>query len=250
MTLERFSGATVLVTGASSGIGRACAERFATEGARVVLCGRNADRLGEAAASLPGGSHLILPFDVLDEDATKTAIRESSRERPFRAIVHAAGIHALRPLQIESGKTLAAMLATNVGGAFAVVRAALGPGVLTEGSSIVIISSQAATRGTGAASAYAASKGALEAAGRSWAVEFSRRKVRVNMISPGVVKTAMTDRMFAALGQQQREAIETRHLLGLGEPQDVAAAAAYLASDEAKWLTGATLAVDGGYSAW
>jgi NAD(P)-dependent dehydrogenase (short-subunit alcohol dehydrogenase family) len=118
-----------------------------------------------------------------------------------------------------------------------------------EGGSLLFLSSVYATGGAAGETGYSATKGAVAAASRSLAVELARRRIRVNTISPGMVRTPMTESALAVLSGDQIEAIEKKHLLGTGTPADVARAAVFLLSPAAAWITGADLAVDGGYSA-
>jgi NAD(P)-dependent dehydrogenase (short-subunit alcohol dehydrogenase family) len=118
-----------------------------------------------------------------------------------------------------------------------------------EGAGVVWLSSAAALRGTAAFGAYAAAKGALISAARVAAVELASRKVRVNVIAAGVVRTAMSEAWLGKLREEQIEAVEKDHLLGFGRPEDVAGAVAFLLSADARWMTGSVLTVDGGLCA-
>jgi len=247
--MSRLSG-TILITSATSGIGRACATRLVSDGASVVLWGRDIGRMHDMAGEL-GSAARCQQVELTNEAQVKGALAQLKSDGvPLYGLVHAAGMHAIRPLILESESTLVSLLEANVGTVFRLTRLALAMGLLRGPGSIVTVSSQAAVRGTAGAAGYAATKGALEAAVRSWAVELARRKLRVNAVSPGVVRTPMTDRYFAALGKEQQFAIEGRHLLGLGDPIDVAAAVAFLISEDARWITGSVLSVDGGFSCW
>jgi len=115
-----------------------------------------------------------------------------------------------------------------------------------DGASIVYLASAAAMIGNIGEAVYAASKGALLSACRSLAAELASRRIRVNVVAPGVVETPMSDRWLGQLAPEQREALRSRHLLGFGHPEDVAAAIAFLASDDARWITGTCLTIDGG----
>jgi NAD(P)-dependent dehydrogenase (short-subunit alcohol dehydrogenase family) len=117
------------------------------------------------------------------------------------------------------------------------------------GSSIVFISSVAALVGEPGASVYSAAKGALISLARSLAVELAAERVRVNCVIPGLVRTPMGDRLVKLLSPAEALELEKRHCLGFGDPSDIAAAVAFLLSDDARWITGTTLVVDGGYSA-
>ena len=161
------------------------------------------------------------------------------------AAVLAAGQHAFHPLQLMKGPSIDEMLANNVRSALLCTRAAvkLAP---RSGASIVWVSSAAAILGQPAESLYAAAKGALVAACRSLATELAPRRIRINAVAPGVVETPMSQAWLALLSPDQVNAVRSRHLLGFGSACDVAAGIAFLASDEACWITGTCLTIDGG----
>jgi NAD(P)-dependent dehydrogenase (short-subunit alcohol dehydrogenase family) len=249
--MQRFAGKTILVTGASSGIGRATAVRMANEGARVVLVARDVPRLEETLSQLAGSTHVVRVCDLTDEaqmTALMTELRTVSGE--IHGVAHCAGIHWLRPVQITESKHLMEMLMSHVGSGLSLTRALIGQRLLPkEGGAIVWVSSAAALRGGAGEAAYAAAKGALISAAKSLAVELARRRVRVNVVVPGVVRTPQSEAFLATLAPEQAKAVEQRHLLGLGEPADVAASIAFLLSSDARWITGSYIVVDGGLMA-
>jgi NAD(P)-dependent dehydrogenase (short-subunit alcohol dehydrogenase family) len=244
--VRRFEGKTVLVVGASSGIGLAVARRFAEEGASVICVARTKERLDRVVADLPGTGHLVLPFDAANEAEVDTATTQlKSEKRALHAAILCAGQHSLRPLQLLKASHIDESLAANVRSALLCTRMAakLSP---REGTSIVYLASAAAMIGNIGEAVYAASKGALLSACRSVAVELASKRIRVNVVAPGVVETPMSDRWLSQLAPEQREAVRSRHLLGFGRAEDVAAAIAFLASDDARWITGTCLTIDGG----
>jgi NAD(P)-dependent dehydrogenase (short-subunit alcohol dehydrogenase family) len=244
--VRRFEGKTVLVVGGSSGIGLAAARRFAEEGGAVICAARTKERLELVVADLPGTGHLALPFDAANEaEVDHAASRLKSEKRAVHAAILCAGQHSLRPLQLLKASHIDESLAANVRSALLCTRMAarLSP---REGASIVYLSSAAAMIGSIGEAAYAASKGALLSACRSVAVELASKRIRVNVVAPGVVESPMSDRWLSQLAPEQREAVRARHLLGFGHAQDVASAVAFLASDEARWITGTCLTIDGG----
>ena len=247
MTSKIFENRTVLVTGGSSGIGLAIATRVALSGGNVMLMARDAERLLAAKDSLPNKDrHCAYACDLADEDAVVAAFREiKERISPLYAAVLAAGAHAVRPLAITKAKDLEAMYAANVLTALNVSRACM-KFLDPEGASLLFLSSAAALHGSSAAVAYAAAKGALLSAMRSLAKELAGRKVRANAIAAGVVKTSMSEKFLGTLLPEHQQQVEKDHPLGLGTPDQVAAAASFLISADANWITGATLAVDGG----
>jgi len=246
-----FDGRCIVVTGASSGIGRACAIELAAHGARIVMIGRSADRLGETGAQLAGSGHRTATLDLEDLDKIGPAIRHTAETAgPLYGLCHAAGVVATTPLSATTSDVVNRMMRVNVLAGLELARAVTRRDVMTpDGGSLVFLSSVYATGGAAGETAYSATKGAVAAAARSMAVELARRRIRVNTISPGMVRTPMTESALAVLSSEQIEAIERKHLLGTGTPGDVARAAVFLLSPAAAWITGANLAVDGGYSA-
>ncbi len=237
-----------LVTGASSGIGLATATRLAEEGSRIVLVARDSERLQAACASLPGERHLSRSCDVTDEDALKALFKELRETvETIDGLAHCAGIHWLRPLKVTNNAALTEMLTSQIGGSIAVTKAyVFGKVAPATGAAIVWLSSAAALQGESGTAAYSAAKGGLISAGRSLAVELAPRHIRLNVISPGVVRTPQSEAFLSQLSDERRQAIENAHLIGISEPADVAAAATYLLSEDSRKITGANLVVDGG----
>jgi NAD(P)-dependent dehydrogenase (short-subunit alcohol dehydrogenase family) len=249
--MKRFSGRTFLVTGVGSGIGRATAIRLADEGGRLVAIDRDHSRLSETVLKLGEGGHSVRLIDTTDEPALIQMARELHEDHiTLDGIVHCAGIHWLRPLQLTDQKSLLEMLNSHVASSIALTRAVVSGRLVPEGgTSVIWLSSAAALQGGAGALAYSAAKGALISAARVLAVELARRKVRVNVIAPGVVRTAQSDAFLSKLSPEQVRSIEADHLLGLGEPEDIAGPIAFLLSSDARWITGTTIVVDGGLTA-
>lgn len=249
--MNRFKGNTFLITGAGSGIGRASAIRLAAEGSRIVAVDRDSPRLKDIYSTLPEGSHMMCLIDTTDETALNHMATELRKENiMLDGIVHCAGIHWLRPLQLTDNKSLLEMLNSHVVSSIALTRAVIAGHLLSkEGASVILLSSAAALRGGAGTVAYSAAKGALISAARVLAVELARRKVRVNVIAPGVVRTPQSEAFLSGLTAEQVQSINTDHLLGIGEPEDIAGVVAFLLSKDARWITGTTVVVDGGLTA-
>jgi len=245
-----LENATYLVTGASSGIGRACCVRLAALGARVVLTGRDEGRLEETRGLLHGEGHQARPFDLMGgEDAGKWLKGLGEGFGGLNGMVHCAGVHKVLPLRMVSEDAAVQIFRANVATAFNLAGAFSWPKVRQYPCSLVFLSSVVARAGQPAVSLYAASKGAIDAMVRSLALEFAPQGVRVNAVAPGLVKTQMGERIINMLPEEQLQRVIDYHLLGLGTPEDVANAVAFLLGDGARWITGTTLTVDGGYTA-
>lgn len=246
-----FEGRNVVVTGASSGIGRACAVELSALGARVVLMGRDTGRLAATRALLTGSGHETLALDLTALDRVAPAIVDlAARVGPLYGLCHVAGVVATTPLSTTTVDVVQSMMTVNVLAGLELARTVVRRDIMTpDGGSLVFMSSVYGRAGAAGQTGYSATKGAIAAAVRAMAIELARRRVRVNSISPGLVRTPMTDTALDVLSSGQVAAIEQRHPLGLGTPTDVARAAVFLLAPATAWITGADLVVDGGYSA-
>lgn len=240
-----------LITGAGSGIGRALALRIAAAGGKVILVGRHEDALRETADSLPGSGHQFHETELTDGPAVAALFAKlRANGHQLRGLVHCAGIHWLRPIQVTTAELYQTMLDSHLKSAFHLLKEAVGQRAFPKvGASIVLMSSAAAIQGGAGAFAYASAKGGLISAARVAAMEYANRKVRVNCIVAGVVDTPQSRAFLEKMTAGQREAICQDHPLGFGTPEDVAAAAEFLLSDGARWITGSVLVVDGGLTA-
>lgn len=242
----RFAGKSILVTGGSAGIGLATATLLTREGARVALLARDSARLAAAQATLAGSGHLSLPCDAASEDAVAASLKVIKEQwGNVHGAVLCAGAHSVRPLAVSKAANFEEMFRLNVISAVSVIRPVIRMFPPASGS-VVVLSSVAGLRGAPGASAYASAKGALLALVKSVAGEVAPRGVRINAVVPGVVNTAMTEAFLATLPPAQKDAIVQQHPLGLGQPEDIANAIAFLLSDEARWITGTELVADGG----
>jgi NAD(P)-dependent dehydrogenase (short-subunit alcohol dehydrogenase family) len=245
-----LTGKTILVTGASSGIGRATAILLGALGARVILSGRQIDGLEKTAAQMEGGCHQIAPFDLVNFTEiggwVEGLVGEFGR---LHGLVHSAGVAPVTPLRRLSLESLQELMGVNFYAAALLTKQFASKRVHQENSSLVFISSVAGYLGAAGRSAYSATKGALIAFARSAALELAPNGVRVNCIAPSYVATEMYNKALAAFTPEQIEAeVKARQPLGLGNPLDVANAAAFLLADTGRWITGSVLPVDGGYS--
>jgi 3-oxoacyl-[acyl-carrier protein] reductase len=240
-----LSGRVALVTGASRGIGRAIAERLAAQGSLVVAAarGEHARAVVETIAAA-GGQAEAVSLDVTEEGASARLVA-STLERHTRIdiLVNNAGIARDQLMLRMKREDWDAVLATNLTGAFALTQAVLKPMIRQRGGRIISISSVVAQRGNAGQANYAASKAGLIGFTKAVALEVASRGITVNVVAPGLIETDMT----RTLTEEGREEWASQIPLGrLGTPADIASAVCFLASDEASYITGHVLAVNGG----
>jgi len=247
----QLSGRTVLVTGASAGIGRCTAVLLSQLGASVVLLARSQPRLEQTAALLEGSGHRVVAFDLAGLDAISRCLGDLVEQTgPLDGLVHCAGMGSLMPLRALTMEHLDAVMRVNFHAAVALTTTFCRKSMRQARASVVLVASVAGLLGVPVRSAYSASKGALIAFARSAALEMAKTGLRINCVAPAFVKTEMYEGSLSALTPEQLEKlIETTQPLGLGDPVDVANAIAFLLADTGRWITGSVLAVDGGYTA-
>lgn len=246
-----LSGKHILITGASSGIGRSCAIHCAHQGATLTLLGRNEDRLKETLEIISTNQAHYFSVDLTNFTATEAVIKSAvQKQGVFSGIIHSAGISTTLPLRSLKAGKVTQLLDTNVTAAIELTRLCTKKAHFSsDGGSILFLSSVMGVVGEAGKTAYSLTKGALLAGSKSIALELARRHIRVNCISPGVVETPMSKSAVYSQTEEARQAIEKMHPLGLGQPEDIAHACIYLLSDAARWVTGTNLIVDGGYTA-
>jgi NAD(P)-dependent dehydrogenase (short-subunit alcohol dehydrogenase family) len=246
-----FQGRTVIVTGASSGIGRAIAVELAGRGARVVLLGRNREELLRTEELLTGAPAHVMELDLQEHAAILPQVRALVEQYGrIYGLCHCAGIVETRPLASLHVDGVRAMLQVNLLAGLELAQIVSRREIMTEDTgAILFMSSIYGSVGMPGQIGYSASKGAVLAAARAMAVELARRKIRVNTLSPGLVRTPMTNKALSALSAEQARDLEMSYPLGPGDPEDVARAAAFLLAPQNKWITGTDLIIDGGYTA-
>jgi NAD(P)-dependent dehydrogenase (short-subunit alcohol dehydrogenase family) len=246
--MNSLKGKKIIITGASSGIGRATAILVSQQGAEICLVGRDLQRLDETKQVMRGDYHSIFSMDFGKEPelSLKTMFKTFGKAD---GLFHWAGVHSTAPLKVQDNISLHELFQINVFSALAVIKELRKKNNHNLGCSVVLMSSSSAMIGESAISAYASSKAAILGMTKSLASELVKDNMRINAISAGIVKTAMTEKLFDGLEPTYVKEIESKHALGFGEPEDVANAANFLLSNNSKWITGSNLVVDGGYTA-
>lgn len=239
-------GKTAFVTGAARGLGFAIARELAAEGARVWLNGRNEQALVNACAKI-GGAAEALPFDITDDAATDAALALIERSGGLDILVNNAGQRDRRPVAELTRDDMRALLEVNLVAPFDLARRA-GARMCTRGSGRIINITSIASEIARGDATYTASKGGLAALTRALAAEFGPHGVTVNSVSPGFFATETNDTMVD--DPEIAAHLRRRTSLGRwGQPEEIAGAVAFLASDKASYITGETITVDGGYLA-
>lgn len=247
-----LTGKNIIITGASSGIGRQCAISCAAMGATVVLIARNQERLKETLSQMANkDTHLCYSVDLTDYNSVIGIIRDAvSKIGRLTGLLNCAGISTTLAMKMTSPETLEMFFYTNVFSAYFLTKEVCKvENISKEGASVIFISSVMASVGTSGKSIYSMTKGALLSGSRSLACELAKKNIRVNVVSPGAILTPINENLSHMKDPELRKALEEQHLLGLGRTEDVANACIFLLSDASRWVTGTNLIVDGGYTA-
>ena len=240
---------TIIVTGASSGIGRQCAIDCSKMGAKVILIARNQERLEETLALLDNNDHQVYNYDLTKTDGIKDLVDKIvSSNGKINGLIHAAGIEITKPIKLLESSDYEMIYRTNNLSGFELMRQLSSIKNMDKGGSIIFISSITAIIGRSGVAAYAASKGAMISATKSFALELAKRQIRVNCISPGTILTPMMQNYLNDLDEVSYQKRVDGFPLGLGETTDISNACIYLLSDASRWITGQNIIIDGGYT--
>jgi NAD(P)-dependent dehydrogenase (short-subunit alcohol dehydrogenase family) len=249
--MTRFTDRVAVVTGAGSGLGRATAHRLGDEGAAVAALDLDADAAEKTTAEIGerGGTARAYPVDVTDPAAVKTAMDAVAADlgRP-QVLVNSAGIGGFAHTVDETYERWSAILGVNLTGTFLMCQAAL-PHLLDGGGAIVNVASNAGLMGQPYSAAYCASKGGVVNLTRALSVEYLRRGVRVNAVAPGGMNTPMIAGFTMPEGVNMKEFARVTSPLGAAEPEELAGLIAYVASDDARYMVGSIVSMDGGITA-
>lgn len=241
----------IVITGASSGIGKQCAITCSQMGANVILIALEEDKLNETMKLLLDGNNLSYAQDITKYEEIDNVITDAvSKVGKISGFIHSAGIEMTLPLNVLKPENYSKVYSVNVISAFEISkRLSHKKNVDESGASFIFIASIMSDYGQPGKIGYCSSKGALVAGARAMALELVSKKIRVNCISPGMVTTEMSQKLLESLSEETQNEIFRMHPMGVGQPLDVANGCVFLLSEAAKWITGINLYIDGGYGA-
>lgn len=248
--MERFAGRVAVVTGGGSGLGRAVSHRLASEGATVAVVDLAEDAAEKVAAEIAerGGSAQAVAADVSNPTSASAAVATAAELGRPQVLVNCAGIGGFAHSADESFERWSAIIAVNLTGTFLMAQAAL-PHLLDGGGAIVNVASNAGLMGQPYSAAYCASKGGVVNLTRALAVEYIKRGVRVNAVAPGGMNTPMIAGFSMPEGVDLAEFARITSPLGYAEPEELAGLIAFVASDDARYMVGSIVSMDGGITA-
>lgn len=236
-----LTGKKILITGASSGIGRSIAIECSKMGAHLVITGRNINNLQKTISVLNEGAHEAISCDISQSEDISELVKQLPN---LDGIVHNAGINQKMPVKFITDEKINAVFNTNFYAPVIITQKLLKQRKINKGGAMVFISSIASEYAAVSNAIYSSSKGALNSFLRVLALELAPRKIRANGIQPGIIRTKILESYQLQEDLAKHE--EQYPLSGFGEPEDIAYAAVYLLSDASKWITGSILKIDGG----
>lgn len=237
-------GKRILVTGASSGIGKQIAVSLSNQGAILTILGRDTSRLDEVKSLLSTQAHQSFQIDLINQLQVKNFVKQQT---PFDGIVMAAGVISYLPAKFISEEKIDSIFDVNYKASVLLLQQLIKNKLINKGGSVAFISSISAKIGIAGTALYASSKAALISFAKVVASELAGQKIRSNCICPGIVVTPMTENASDVSLDLMSDA-EKEYPLGYGTPEDVAGLIVYLMSDSSRWMTGAELILDGGFT--
>ena len=249
--MNRLQNKNILITGASSGIGKECAFRCYKEGAKVHLLGRNERSLKEIYAQLNDNNNSISVLDLQDFERYQNIIESIvTKHGKIDGFIHSAGYQITLPISAMNYQMYLDIFSVNTISAFEFIRLLSKRNYSNlSGMSIVLIASIMSIIANPALTAYCASKAALVGGAKALALELANNKIKVNCVSPGYLEdTKMMTELDEILSNQELDNLKKGYPLGLGSTNDITALCLFLLSDESKWITGQNIIIDGGYS--
>jgi len=234
----QLTGKRILITGASSGIGREIAIQCALAGARIIINGRDQSRLNETLAALHGKEHQAIIADLTDIEAISSLAKQAGK---IHGVVHCVGVSGVTPVRMLGKPFLDHVFTSNFYAPALLTQQLLAQKTLIDGGSVVFMTSIAAHTGTVGVAPYSASKTAIIGLMRCMALEIAKRGIRVNSLSPGLIDTPLVNQDRAWLEEKAKP-----YPLGLGQPSDVAYAAVFFLAEASRKITGTSFHIDGG----
>lgn len=244
---KEFNNKNIIITGASSGLGRKISINLDRLGANLVLVGRNKKSLNKTM-SLMNNRHNYILCDLSNLNDLKRKIKKIFKEKKYDGLVHGAGDYLLSPIQLVNEKEIINTININLTSPYLITKEFCKRNNYNPDASIVFISSVAGFVGSSSLSAYSMTKSGQIGLSKSLAVEMSSKKVRVNCVSPGLIDSRISNILSSSMTEDSFENIKKKHLLGLGKYSDVTSSILFLLSEKSKWITGSNFVVDGGYS--
>ena len=244
-SLFSLSGKTILVTGASSGIGKQICITLAEQGAQLIITGRNNERLQETLQLLQGENHQAIACDL---EQNEEIVNLVSRLVVLNGVVLCAGIIEYVPAKYITQKKIDNVFNINYSAQIVIVQQLLKNKFIANGASILFISSISSKLGVPGTLLYASSKAAVNSATKVLAVELAKQKIRVNSLCPGLVQTKMLDSAKGVSDESNFAELEKSYPLGIGQPEDVANVACFFMTDASRWTTGINMTIDGGHT--
>ena len=244
-----LEGKLILLTGVTSGIGRGICDALLAQKAKIVGIGRNRANVQDLIDNLNIDSFTFLELDLTETDKIELALKNCISEHgKFDGFVHCAGKEETIPLSIYKADKIQSIFELNVFAGIEILRCFTKKKYSNENSSAILFSSVMGELGQAGKVGYCGTKAAVLGVVKASALELAKRKIRINAISPGVVQTPMTKKLFSQLSEDNISEIEKMHPLGFGEVEDISPLVMFLLSNQSKWITGQNIKADGGYS--